>query len=180
MRTRWKALLILVAVLAVIVTGNLALPRDLPPIELRAEKIPGLTLPLLGPVTNSLLGSVATSLFLIVVALLAGSNLQLIPTGLQNFVEFVLEFLYNLVESVAGEERAPHFFPLIATIFLFVLISNWMDVLVPMLAWVGVRQVHQGHEVIVPILRSPSTDLNFTLALAFVSVIATQIYGVQA
>jgi F-type H+-transporting ATPase subunit a len=180
MRTLWKVLIILLVVFAVIVAGNLTFPRDLPPIELRAEKIPGLTLPLLGPVTNALLGSVVTSLFLITIALLARSNLQLVPTGLQNFVEFVLEFIYGLVESVAGEERAPRFFPLIATIFIFVLVSNWMDVLVPMLAWVGVREVHHGHEVIVPILRSPSTDLNFTLALAFISVIATQIYGLRA
>jgi F-type H+-transporting ATPase subunit a len=180
MRTLWKVLIILVVVVAVTVAGNLVLPRKLPPIELRAESIPGLTLPLLGPVTNSLLGSVVTSLILIFIALLFRSNLRLVPSGLQNLVELVLEFIYNLVESVASAKRAPQIFPLVATIFLFVLISNWMDLFVPLLAWVGVLQVHQEQQVIVPILRSPSTDLNFTLALALISVIATQIYGLRA
>jgi F-type H+-transporting ATPase subunit a len=180
MRKLWKALIILLVVFALIAVGNLLFPRALPPIEVRAETIPGLTLPLLGPVTNALLGSLTTSLILIVVALLARSSRQLIPAGLQNAAELVIESIYNLVESVAGEKWAPRIFPLIATIFLFVLVSNWIDLFVPLLAWVGVREVHQGHEVIIPILRSPSTDLNFTVALALISVATIQIYGLLA
>lgn len=180
MRTLWKVLLVVVVVIAVIGAGAVFLPKELPPIALSAEAIPGLTLPLLGPVTNALLGSLVTSLFLITIALLVRSNLRIVPRGLQNLVEYILEFLYNLVESVAGPERAPRFFPLIATIFLFVLLSNLMDVFVPVLSWIGVREVHEGHEVLVPILRSPSTDLNFTLALALIAVVGIQFYGVQA
>jgi len=118
-------------------------------------------------------------LFLVVFAILATRRMELVPKGLQNATEMIIEALYGLVEDVAGSRLAPSIFPLVATIFFFVLISNWLDLLTPILAAVGFREVHEGKEVIIPLLRSPSTDLNFPLALAIISVTLTQVWGIR-
>jgi len=105
--------------------------------------------------------------------------MQLVPGGLQNIVEMVIEVWYDLIEDVAGARLAPAFFPLVTTIFLYVLVSNWLDLLTPILAAMGFREIHEGKEVIIPLLRSPSTDLNFPIALAVVSVTVTQMWGIR-
>jgi F-type H+-transporting ATPase subunit a len=174
-----KIVAVIAIVLGIIILGNKFVPFKLPPIEFQAEPIPGLTIPLIGSVTNSLLGAITTSLLLIIGAFLGTRKGELIPRGFQNFVEAVIETMYKLVESIAGEERARSFFPLTATIFLFVLVSNWMDLLTPLLVYIGPTVTRHGETVAVPLLRSPSTDLNFTIALALISVITVQIYGVR-
>ncbi len=175
-------IIILVIVIALIALG-IALPFERPPIEVAAEPIPSPEHPWtffgLFPITNALLTTWLTMLFLIVFAILATRGMEVIPKGLQNATEMLIEALYGLVEDVAGPRLAPHLFSLVATIFLFVLISNWIDLLAPILAAVGFRTVREGKEVIIPLLRSPSTDLNFPLALAIISVTLTQVWGVR-
>jgi F-type H+-transporting ATPase subunit a len=112
-------------------------------------------------------------------AYLATKKMKMVPKGVQNFAEMVVEVVYGLVVSVAGEKRAPSFFPWVATIFIFVLISNYLGLL-PGLAAVGVKVAHEGKEGIIPFLRSPSTDLNMTVGLALISVFTTQYYGIRA
>ncbi len=171
-------------VILVIVLASLALgivfrfPQV--PIEVGAEKLPSLTLFGILPITNSLLSTWVTMLILIVVAFLTTRSMKLVPEGIQNFMELVIETIYNMVEDVAGEKYAPAFFPLIATIFLFLIISNWMDLLTPIFAAFGF--VHEGERGIsfIPLFRSPSTDLNTTIALALVSVAVTQVVGLKA
>jgi F-type H+-transporting ATPase subunit a len=85
--------------------------------------------------TNSLVTTIVVDLVLILLALLATLRMKLIPTGIQNVMEMVVEGLYGLAESVAGE-RARSFFPWVATIFLFVLISNWSG-LIPGVGSIG-------------------------------------------
>lgn len=132
------------------------------------------------PVTNSLLIGVLVSLLLIVLSRLVARNLQLVPKGLQNVFEIVFEGLLNLIESVTQDKKqALKFFPLIATIFLFVLISNWAGLL-PGLGTVGLSHEHDGHATIIPFLRSASADLNFTLALSLITVITIQATGIAA
>jgi len=118
-------------------------------------------------------------LLLIVFAILATRDMQLVPKGLQNAVEIIIEVWYDLIEDVAGARLAKVFFPLVVTIFFYVLVSNWLDLLTPVLAAVGFRAEHHGKEVLIPILRSPSTDLNFPIALALVSVTVTQFWGIR-
>lgn len=172
----------LTIVIAMIVIG-VVLPFERPPIEVAAEPIPSREHPWtffgLFPITNALLTTWLTMLFLIVFAILATRRMELVPKGLQNATEMIIEALYGLVEDVAGSRLAPSIFPLVATIFFFVLISNWLDLLTPIFAAVGFREVHEGEEVIIPLLRSPSTDLNFPLALAIISVLLTQVWGVR-
>ncbi len=175
----WRVIIISLVALALIVIARIYLPFELSPIKVAAEPLPGLVIPIPGfpiPVTNSLLTAWLTMAVLILFALWVRSGLQTVPSGKQNVAEMLVEGIYGLVESIAGAKWAPSFFPIVMTIFLFVLISNWLDILTPILAAVG---IHENGEI-VPILRSPSTDLNFTVGLALISVVLTQYYGIRA
>jgi F0F1-type ATP synthase membrane subunit a len=154
-----------------------AFPVTLPPIGMAAEPIGHL--PLLGTVTNSLVTTWLVMAILLILALAAMRKRALVPSGLQNMMEALVEALWNLGEDVAGNKRVTKFFPIIATIFFFVLVSNWLG-LIPGVGPIGIKEELEGHQVLVPILRSPSTDLMTTAALALISVILTQIFGVQA
>jgi F-type H+-transporting ATPase subunit a len=175
----WRVLIISLVALVLVVIARIAFPFELSPIKVAAEPLPGLVIPIPGfpiPVTNALLTTWLTMAVLILFALWVRSGLQMIPSGKQNIAEMLVEGLYGLVESMASPKWAPTFFPIIITIFLFVLISNWLDVLTPVLAAVGIEE----HGEIIPILRSPSTDLNFTVGLALISVGLTQYFGIRA
>ncbi|MFQ5855393.1 MAG: F0F1 ATP synthase subunit A [Anaerolineae bacterium] len=178
-RNRIIALVVVIVLLAI----GISLPFKRPAISVAAEPIPSLEHPWtffgLFPITNALLTAWLTMLFLIVFAVLTTRGMQLVPGGLQNAVEIIIEAWYDLTEDVAGARLAKVFFPLVVTIFFYVLVSNWLDLLTPILAGVGFKEVHHGEEVIIPLLRSPSTDLNFPIALALVSVTLTQIWGVR-
>lgn len=76
-------------------------------------------------VTNTLMTAWVVMAFLIIISLLATRSSKLIPSGLQNFVEGVISFLYGQVEDIAGAKNAPKFFMAIATFFLFIIASNW-------------------------------------------------------
>ncbi|MCL5951505.1 MAG: F0F1 ATP synthase subunit A [Chloroflexi bacterium] len=173
----WRILIISLIALALIVVVRILFPFPVSPITVAAEPLPGLVIPGINlPITNSLLTTWIAMVLLIGFALWAGRNLKPIPTGKQNAAEMLVEGLYGLVESIAGPKWAPSFFPTVTTIFLFVLVSNWIDLLTPILAAVGFTE----HGEIIPILRSPSTDLNFTLGLALISVVLTQYYGIRS
>ena len=132
------------------------------------------------PVTNALLIGVLVSALIIFVVTRVTKSRTLVPRGLQNVVEIIFEALLDLVESVTQDKKqARQFFPLIATIFLFVLLSNWAGLL-PGLGTVGVYGEHNGHHTIIPFLRSTSADLNFTLALSLIAVFTVQFAGIAA
>ena len=80
-------------------------------------------------ITNSMLSSWLTTLVLIVIFVVAASRKSLVPGRLQGFVEVMVEGLLNFVEGVSGKGVARAFFPVIATIFLFVLFNAWMGLL---------------------------------------------------
>lgn len=132
------------------------------------------------PITNALLIGVLVSALIIFVVTRVTKSRTLVPRGMQNIVEIVFEALLDLVESVTQDKKqARQFFPLIATIFLFVLLSNWAGLL-PGLGTVGVYGEHNGHHTIIPFLRSTSADLNFTLALSLIAVFTVQFAGIAA
>jgi F-type H+-transporting ATPase subunit a len=93
-------------------------------------------------------------------------ELRMVPRTLQNIFEILLEGALDIMDNVLGSRKASEkYFPLVFTIFLFVLCANWLG-LVP---GVGSIIVRHNHEVI-PLLRSPASDLNFTLALALIAI----------
>lgn len=131
-------------------------------------------------VTNALfIGALVSVLLMFFLTRLMG-RLQPVPGHIQNVAEIVFESLLNLIESVTQDKKqALQFFPLITTIFLFVLFSNWAGLL-PGVGTVGIVGEHHGHATIIPFLRSTSADLNFTLALSLITVFVVQFTGIVA
>jgi F-type H+-transporting ATPase subunit a len=212
-----RTLLILLAIIALfVVSGWLGLKVPAPVVSIRAEpifNIGGFA------ITNSLFTTWIVMILLIVLSFLATRRMpkdlqsattdDLLPSGLQNLFEFIIEALHGLTKGIAGS-WTPKFFPIIATIFLLVMTANWLG-LIPGVGSIGIlehphasleaeakgaveftgfvangpiltaqpaAQVHEGYFV-VPFFRSPSADLNFTLALALISVFLVQYFGVK-
>ena len=131
------------------------------------------------PISNSLILSFLTALILVGGGLLVVTSLRLVPQKLQNGVEIVVEAILDFITQVLGDtKQAKKFFPLIATIFLFILLNNWIGVL-PGVGSIGFYEIDHGEEVFVPFFRSANSDLNTTLALALIVMAAIQMYGIQ-
>ena len=132
------------------------------------------------PVTNSLIASWVSILVLLILALIVRFRLRLIPSKIQNVFEAVIEYFMNLMEEIyENKEQVKKVFPWVATFFLFILLSNWLGVL-PGFGSIGLYEHINGNVVFLPFLRSANADLNTTLALAIISVMITQIFGIVA
>ncbi len=129
------------------------------------------------PITNSLLTSLVVSILVSIVAIWVGSNLQVIPSKVQVVIEMVIEGFYRLTES-ASPQHAREFFPLVMTLFIYILFSNWFGLL-PGINAIGFERVVDGEHVFVPLFRAATADLNTTLALAIVAMVAVQYYGIK-
>ena len=145
------------------------------------------------PVTNTLLCTWITILILVIIAYFGTRKRALIPTGFQNFVEWSVEGMLNLVEGVVGKEKGRRFFPLVATFFFFILFANLIDILpgIDTIGRVDLAAIQAAHlqapssiflfgdysNKIVPFFRPPTSDLNLTFAMALVSVVVTQVFG---
>ena len=145
------------------------------------------------PVTNTLLGTWISSIALLVFFFIGTRRREMIPSGMQNAVEWLIEYLLNLTEGVSGKVKARKFFPLVATFFIFILFCNLLDVLpgVETFGWISKAAIQAKHlgspasiflfgdysNILVPWVRAGTSDLNLTLAMALVSVIVTQVFG---
>ncbi|MFA6305983.1 MAG: F0F1 ATP synthase subunit A [Candidatus Gracilibacteria bacterium] len=129
-------------------------------------------------VRNTHITSILTLCVLLAVGLvLRSKKYQLVPGGFQNLMEALIGGMFDFFDQIIGDsEKTKKFFPLVTTIFLFVIVSNWMGLL-PGFGSIGIWETHGGHEVLVPILRSTFADVNMTFALALISVTACQIFG---
>lgn len=146
-------------------------------ISLAAEKIASFHIwPFISwPISNSLVASWLAVIIMIIGAAIISHNTKIIPRGLTGFFEAIVESLLNLIESVTGDrQKAKEFFPLLTTLFLFIIVNNWFG----LLPGFGSLIVKHGDESI-PLLRAGTADLNTTLALAFIAVVAVQYYGIK-
>ena len=130
------------------------------------------------PISNTMVTAWISMSILTVLFALGTRKMKLVPRGLQNLLEWVVETLLNLVGDSVGKEKGRKFFPVVATIFLFVFVNAWMG-LVPLFGAVGLKETVEGHSVLVPILRPANTDLNLTLALAIVSFVFVEYLGIS-
>ena len=148
----------------------LRVPR--PDIKLIAEEV----FPIFGfSITNSILAAWLTIMVLVGLFFAATRKMKIVPTGLQNLMEAALELLLNFVESVAGKKNGHRFFPLIATIFLFVLMNAWLA----LLPGFGSITIHTA-EGETHLLRSAGTDINMPLALALISFVFVEYWGISS
>ncbi len=126
-----------------------------------------------GPVqfTNSMLVTWIVAALLILVAQLATRKVQMVPTGLQNFVEWLVESMYGFFEEILGKDLVKKSFWFFCTLFVFILFTNWFG-LVP-----GVGTITYGGE---PILRGGNADLNTTLAMSLVFFFLWVVWSFQS
>lgn len=148
------------------------------------------------PITNTLIGTWLSIIVLIVLFYFGTRKREVIPSGLQNAVEWIVEYLLSLVQGVAGKDKGRKFFPLVATFFIFILFCNLLDVFpgVETFGWINLTALSAAHlppptsiflfgdysNKIAPWIRPGTSDLNLTLAMALVSVITTQAFGFYA
>lgn len=150
--------------------------------------------PIFGPITSTLLLAIVDAILIFVIFYLYSRRQKLLPGRVQGALEWLVQSMLGLCEEVAGKVKGRAFFPWVFAIFLYVLMGNLWEI-VPGIETIGTIT----HEIpgcehvttsfgflladkatsncIVPWLRPPSTDLNFTLALAVISVVVTQVYG---
>lgn len=157
--------------------GDLGLPGWLsvsrPHPELPAETI----FHLFGfPITNSIVGAWITIIVLVGFSYAVTRRMKLVPTRLQTMFEYILGWLYNFCHEVAGEENGRKFFPFIATIFLFVSFNAWLS-LIPGFGSI-VFTTPEGETV--HLLRGANTDINLPLALALVSFVFVEYFGLKS
>ena len=129
-------------------------------------------------VTNSMVGTLIVFVLLASLAGWASRNHAVVPTRFQSLLEFPVEFLAGIVRGQHAT-RWRSVLPPVLAIFLIVLFSNYVGLL-PGVGTIGVNTVQDGHEVVVPIIRPASADLNFTLALALIAFVLFVSWGVRA
>jgi len=145
------------------------------------------------PITNTLIGTWISIIALITLFYFGTRKRELIPSGLQNALEWIVEYLLSLAQSVAGKDKGRKFFPLVATFFIFILFCNLLDVFpgVETFGWIDLTALRAAHlppptsiflfgdysNKLAPWIRPGTSDLNLTLAMALVSVITTQAFG---
>lgn len=129
-------------------------------------------------VTNALLNSWIVVFAIVIVSFFIRRKISIIPKGLQNFFEIVLEGALNMVDSVTGaREKTMRFMPVVLPLFIFILFNNWLGIF-PGVGSIGFIEQGEGHRVFVPLFRGATADLNTTLALALMAVVLSHIFGV--
>jgi len=131
------------------------------------------------PITNSMVVTWFVAVLLVVFAQVATRTMQQVPRGAQNFLEWIVDGLYTFLEGILGRRLVDRTFWFFASIFIFILASNWIG-LVP-----GVGSIGWGHytadgfQLEQPLLRGANADVNMTLAMALVFFASWIVWGLQ-
>ncbi|MBU0614443.1 F0F1 ATP synthase subunit A [Patescibacteria group bacterium] len=129
-------------------------------------------------VTNSMLNAYIAVVFFILVAVIIHYKKSILPKGIYNVIEAAVEFAWNEIQKVTGDEKKTRLFlPLVATIFFFVLFSNWLGQL-PGTGSIGIWELMHGEMELIPLLRPATSDLNMTLAIAVIAIASTHLAGI--
>jgi len=123
------------------------------------------------PITNTMITAWISIVVLGGLFFIGTRNMKLVPAGLQNFLELIVEAAANFIEDPAGKKHGRWFFSVCTTIFLFVVANAWVS-LIP-----GFETISINGE---PFLRNANTDLNVPAALAMVSFIFVEYWGFKA
>lgn len=132
------------------------------------------------PITNSMIACWIVAIALIIFAQVATRNIQQVPSGVQNFWEWMVESLHNFLEGIIGHKLVQKTFWFFASIFLFIVFSNWAG-LIPGVGTIGYgEQTSHGFEVTRPLIRGVNADLNMTMAMALVFFACWIIWALQS
>jgi F-type H+-transporting ATPase subunit a len=127
-------------------------------------------------ITNTLIASWLTIIVLISLVYACTRKMKLIPGRLQSLAELIVETLLNFVQNVAGEKNARTLFPVVATIFLYVLTNAYLALL-PFFGTIGITE-HDG--TFIPLLRAANTDINLPLSIALISFVCVEFWGLRS
>ncbi len=134
--------------------------------------------------TNSLIVAAIVAALVLIFARRATRRMSLVPDRpSQNIFEAIIEALYDMLEGIVGSHMVARAFPLLATLFIFILASNWFGLL-PGVGTVGFGGPERGpllslQEVSAPLLRPANADLNLTLGMALVFMVYWAIWSYQ-
>lgn len=129
-------------------------------------------------ITNAILNSWIAVLFFLALSLTIRLRISFRPGKLQNMIEAAVEFSLSFFDQVTGDrKKSEKFFPFVASLFVFILFSNWIG-LVPGTGSIGIWEFLHGKLELVPIFRPANSDLNLTLAMAVSAVVFSHIFGV--
>lgn len=129
------------------------------------------------PVTNSLFTTWIVVVIVLIMSIVIKIKTKLIPKGIQNAFEMVIEGAMGLADQVTGSKKiTAKVFPLAFAIFIFVLINNWLGLLP--LGGFGLIETTEHGKAFIPFIRSGTADINTTLALGIMSVIGANIFGI--
>jgi F-type H+-transporting ATPase subunit a len=217
--------LAIVGLLVLVVVGFVFLRGPTPHIQIKPETLYSIWKI---NITNTMVTSWLVVALMIGLVYLASRRWELVPRGVQNLLEAIIEVFYNLVVSIVGEKNGRRFFPVVATIFFFILFANWFS-LFPIFNVIGLGQESdhgfvmektdlgplpttyvglsspgqlQGQTIdeedpeaaqkaeeerdkgnfvgeLRPFLRGINTDLNTPLALAIMSAIFVEFWGIS-
>jgi F-type H+-transporting ATPase subunit a len=131
------------------------------------------------PITNSMVVSWIVALGLIIFARFATRNMQHVPSGAQNFIEWLVEGLYGILEGILGRHLTEKTFWFFATIFIFILATNWAG-LIPGVGTIGWgHQTAHGFKIDQPFFRGANADVNMTFAMALVFFACWIVWAIQ-
>lgn len=120
-------------------------------------------------ITNTMVNALIAMIIFLFFGLFLLKRVALRPGRLQNGCEYVLEGLFGYLDQVTGDRKTTvRFLPVVGSVFFFILLSNWLG-LIP-----GTGSITAGHA---PLLRPANTDLNLTVAMALVSVLASHVFA---
>ncbi len=133
-------------------------------------------------ITNTIINSTLTMIGFVIFGFLIKTAVKKYdfkaPKGILNFFEIILEQLFGYFDTVTGDRKKTiRFLPLIGSLFLFILISNWIGLL-PGIGSIGRYLMHEGHVQLIPLFRPANTDLNMTLAMSVIVVITSHVLGI--
>jgi F-type H+-transporting ATPase subunit a len=131
------------------------------------------------PITNSMVVTWVVAAGLIIFAQIATRRMQKVPSGAQNFWEWLVESLSNFLEGIIGPHLVQRTFWFFASIFIFILATNWAG-LIPGFGTIGWNvQYSDGHSEWRPLLRGANADLNLTLAMGLVFFACWIVWALQ-
>ena len=122
------------------------------------------------PISSSLVVTWVVALVIIIFSRIATRNMKDVPSGAQNFWEWLVEGLRNFLEGIIGRDLAQRTFWFFATIFIFILFCNWLSLIpgVGSIGWGTPGADGKVHHISHPLLRGANADLNMTLAMSMI------------
>lgn len=131
-------------------------------------------------ITNSVINTWVAVVVIILFSLVIKNKRKLVPRGLQNLFELILEKFVDLIQKSTGSrESAYKLLPLIFAFFVFILLNNWLGLL-PGIGSIGKIIVEDGERIFIPFFRGGTADINTTVALAIVGIFASHVLGIMA